>query len=90
MEQVPPRHSIYGLPPPGRLNLIVAVPVGGWTADDLPPDVHFGADGRVATVVFEGAGPDEAVVAALAARLAAWKPIVTAAPDCSPPNGVPA
>jgi hypothetical protein len=39
-------------------------------ADDLPPGVHITAGGRVATVVFEGAGPDEAVMAELEGQLA--------------------
>ena len=43
-----------------------------YTADDLPPGVHFNADGRVATVVFEGAGPDAAAMAGLEARPAEW------------------
>jgi hypothetical protein len=40
-------------------------------ADGLPPGVHLNADGRVATVVFEGAGPIPAVLAGLEARLVA-------------------
>jgi hypothetical protein len=64
------RRSVGGLPPPGQLDLIVAVPVGSGMADDLPLGVHLNADGRVATVVFERAGPDEAVMAELEARLA--------------------
>ncbi|MBN9521182.1 hypothetical protein J0H58_22120 [bacterium] len=63
--------SVGGLPPPGQLSLVVAVPVGCGMADDLPPGVHFNADGRVATVVFEGAGPDAKVLAGLEAR---WVP----------------
>jgi len=64
------RQALGGLPPPGQLDLIVAVPVGSGKADDLPPGLYFNADGRVATVVFEGAGPDQAVVAGLEAQLA--------------------
>ncbi len=63
------QRSVGGLPPPGQLDLVVAVPVGCGMADDLPPGVHLNADGRVATVVFEGAGPDAAVTAGLEARL---------------------
>jgi hypothetical protein len=37
-------------------------------ADDLTVEVHFNADGRAETVVFEGVGPDPAVVAELEAR----------------------
>jgi hypothetical protein len=50
--------ALGGLPPPGQLDLVVAVPVGCGMADDLPPGVHFNADGSVATVVFEGMGPE--------------------------------
>lgn len=64
------------LPPPGRLDLVVAVPVGSGMADDLPPGVHFNADGRVATVVFEGAGPDEAVMVGLEAKFVAWGQVI--------------
>ncbi|HEX4611067.1 MAG TPA: hypothetical protein VH092_22950 [Urbifossiella sp.] len=49
-------------------------------ADDLPPGVHYNADGRVATVVYEGVGPDTAVVAGLEARLAPSGLVVTARP----------
>ncbi|MBN9522538.1 hypothetical protein J0H58_29120 [bacterium] len=55
------RRSVGGLRPPGQLALVVAVPVGCGTADGLPPGVHLNADGRVATVVFEGVGPDAAL-----------------------------
>ncbi|MBN9518857.1 hypothetical protein J0H58_10115 [bacterium] len=53
----------------GELDLVVAVPVGSGTADHLPPGVHLNADGRVATVVFEGARPGPAVLEELVARL---------------------
>jgi len=59
------KRSLGDLPPPGRLDLVVADPVGSGMADDLPPCVHLTAGGWVATVVFEGAGPDEAVMARL-------------------------
>lgn len=64
------RPALGGRHPPGQLDLIVAVPVGCGMADDLPPGVHFNVDGRVVTVVFEGAGPDESVLAGLEARSA--------------------
>ncbi|HEX4610912.1 MAG TPA: hypothetical protein VH092_22165 [Urbifossiella sp.] len=48
--------SVGGCPPPGQLDLVVAVPVGCGMADDLPPGVHLNADGRVATVVTKGRG----------------------------------
>ena len=64
------RLQVGGLPPPGQLDLVVAVPVGSGIADGLPPGVHFNVDGSVATVVFEGAEPDPAVLAGLNARLA--------------------
>lgn len=47
-------------------------------ADDLSPGVHFNVDGRVATVVFEGARPDEAVVAGLEVRLGTSGLVATA------------
>lgn len=47
----------------------MAVPVEIVISDDLPPGVHFNIDGRVATVVFEGAEPDPAVLEAIEARL---------------------
>jgi hypothetical protein len=37
------RRLVGGLPPPGQLDLVVAVPVGCGIADDLPPKVHFNA-----------------------------------------------
>jgi len=74
------RRAVGGLPPLGQLDLIVAVSVGCGMADDLPPGVHLNVDGRVATVVFEGAGPDGAVVAGLEARLITSGLVVTAHP----------
>ena len=71
------RRAVGGLPTPGQLDLIVAVPVGSGMADDLPPGVHLNADGRVATVVFAGTEPDPAVLAELAARLAVWDTVIT-------------
>jgi len=53
----------------GRLDLVASVPAGSGMADDLPPGVHLSAGGRVATVVFEGAGPKVAVMVGLEARL---------------------
>jgi len=76
------RQALGGLPPPSQLNLIVAVPVVSGMADDLPRGVHFNADGRVATVVFEGAGSDEAVMAGLEARLVRWGMVITAGTEC--------
>ncbi|HYH63334.1 MAG TPA: hypothetical protein VD866_01410 [Urbifossiella sp.] len=70
------RRAVGGSLPPGQLNLIVAVPVGSGMADGLPPGVYFNVNGRVATVVFEGAGPDEAVMAGLEARLVAWGKVI--------------
>jgi hypothetical protein len=71
---------VGGLPPPGQLDLVVAVPVGSGMADDLPPGVHFNADGSVATVVFEGSEPDPAVLAGLHARLGPSGLVITAHP----------
>jgi hypothetical protein len=65
----------------GRLDLVVAVPVGSGMADDLPPGVYLTADGRAATVVFEGAKADPAALAGLGARLAQWGTILAASPD---------
>ena len=45
------------------------MPVGCGMADDLPRRVHLNAEGRVGTVVFEGAVPDAAVLDRLEARL---------------------
>jgi len=78
------KRSLSGLPPPGQLDLVVAVPVGCGMTDDLPPGVHFTADGRVATVVFVGAGPDEGVMAGLAARQAGWETVPHAGPGLAP------
>ncbi|MBN9521432.1 hypothetical protein J0H58_23400 [bacterium] len=64
------RRSVGGLPPPGQLELVEALPVGSGMADGLPPGLHFNANGRVATVVFEGAVPDPAVMAGLEVKLA--------------------
>ncbi len=75
---------VSGLPPRGQLDLAVAVPVGCGMADDLPPGVHLPADGRVATVVFEGAGPDAAVMAGLQKRLVAFALEVTSTPTPTP------
>jgi hypothetical protein len=69
---------VGGLPPPGQLDLVVAVPVGSGLAEDLPPGVHFNVDGSVATVVFDGPEPDPAVLAGLHARLDPSGPAVTA------------
>lgn len=82
------RRSVGGLPPPGQLDLVVVVPVGSGTADGLPPGIHLNADGRVATVVFEGAGPGAAVMARLEARLAGWGKVITAGPEqvTAPPS----
>jgi hypothetical protein len=74
------RRSVGGHPPPGQLDPIVAVPVVSGMADDLPPGVHFNADGRVATVVYEGREPDPAVLAGLEARLAQPGLVITSAP----------
>jgi hypothetical protein len=74
------RRLVGGLPPPGQLDLVVAVPVGCGMADDLPAGVHFNVDGRVATVVYDGPEPDPAVLAALNARLAPSGLAITAAP----------
>lgn len=74
------RRSVGGLPPPGQLDLVVAVPVGSGMADDLPPGVHLNADGSVATVVFDGAEPDPAVMAGLEARLGRAGLAITARP----------
>ena len=74
------RQRVGDRPPPGRLDLVVAVPVGCGMADDLPPGVHFNADGRVATVVYEGKGPDAAVMAGLEVRLATTGLVVTTHP----------
>jgi hypothetical protein len=49
-------------------------------ADDLPPGVHYTADGRVATVAFDGAGPDRTVMAELEARLSRSGLAITAHP----------
>ena len=49
--------------------------------DDLPPGVRFNADGRVATVVFEGAGPNPAMVAPLEARLSRTGLLITTTQD---------
>jgi hypothetical protein len=62
--------TIGDLPPPGQLEMVVAVPVGCDMADGQGPGVYFNADGRVATVVFAGKEPDPAVFAGLKARLA--------------------
>jgi hypothetical protein len=35
------RRAVGGRPPPGQLDLVVAVPVGCGKADDLPPRVPF-------------------------------------------------
>ncbi|HEX4609710.1 MAG TPA: hypothetical protein VH092_16040 [Urbifossiella sp.] len=69
------KRKVGGFPPPGQLDLVVAVPVGCGMADDLSPGVHYHADGRVATVVYEGADP--AVLAALQARVAPSGLIIT-------------
>ena len=74
------KRSVVGLPPPGQFELVVAVPVGCGMVDDLPPGVHFNADGRVATVVYEGAGPDPAVMAGLQVRLVPSGLAITSAP----------
>jgi hypothetical protein len=50
-------------------------------ADDLPPGVHYNADGRAATVVYEGAEPDRAVLAALHARVVSTGLVVTSHAD---------
>ena len=71
---------VGGLPPPGQLDLVVAVPVGSGMADDLPPGVHLNVDGSVATVVFDGAEPDGAVMAGLEARLGPSGLAITAHP----------
>jgi hypothetical protein len=55
----------------------VGVPIQSSMADDLPPGIHLNAGGRVATVVFEGAGPDPAVLAGLEARLTSSGLVVT-------------
>jgi hypothetical protein len=58
-------------------------------ADDLPPGVHFNADGRVATVVYEGVGPDPGVMTALQARVVPTGLVITTDPtpeNTSPPN----
>jgi hypothetical protein len=78
------RLVVGGLPPPGQLDLVVAVPVGSGLSDDLPPGVHFNVDGRVATVVFEGAGPEPTMLARLEARLVPWGMVITSAPDPRP------
>jgi hypothetical protein len=67
---------VGGLPPPGQLDLVVAVPVGSGIAADLPPGVHFNVDGRVATVVFDGAEPDPEVLVGLEARLVVWGNVI--------------
>jgi hypothetical protein len=64
----------------GPADLMVAVPVGSGMADDLPPGVHYTADGRVATVAFDGAGPDRTVMAELEARLSRSGLAITAHP----------
>jgi hypothetical protein len=63
-------YALGELLPPGLLDLVAAVPVGCGMTDDLPHGVHFNVDGRVATAVFEGAGPDPAVLAGSEDRLA--------------------
>ncbi|QDU21282.1 hypothetical protein [Urbifossiella limnaea] len=49
-------------------------------ADDLPPGVYFEDDGRVATVVFDGTGPDPAALAGLEARLTTSSVVITTPP----------
>jgi hypothetical protein len=71
---------VGGLPPPGELSLVVAVPVGSGMADGLPAGVHFKTDGRVATVVSDGPAPDTAVLAGLKERLASSGFRITAHP----------
>ncbi len=70
------RRTVGGMSAAGQLDLVVAVPVGSGMADDLPPGVHLNADGRVATVVFEGTRPAPAVLAGLEARLAGYGLVV--------------
>jgi len=70
--------ALGALPPPGQLDLVVAVPVGCGMSDGLPPGVHLNADGRVATVVFDGAAPDPAVMRGLEGRLVPWGLVVIA------------
>ncbi|QDU23769.1 hypothetical protein [Urbifossiella limnaea] len=48
-------------------------------ADDLPPGVHFNADGRVTTVVYDGDGPDPVVLAGLEDRLTPVGKLIIAA-----------
>ncbi|QDU23843.1 hypothetical protein ETAA1_58510 [Urbifossiella limnaea] len=62
------RPAVGGMTLPGQFDLVVAVPVGCCTADDLTPCAHLTAERRVATVEFEGAKADLDGVAGLEAR----------------------
>jgi hypothetical protein len=78
------RRAIGGLPPPGQLELVVAVGDGADMAEGRPPGVYYNADGRVATVVFAGPGPDRAMLGSLEARLAPWGMVIVNHPEEEP------
>ncbi len=74
------QHVVANRPPPGQLEMVVAVPFGCGMAFDQPPGVHFNVDGRCATVVFEGPEPDPAIMEPLRARLVPWGSTIVSHP----------
>ena len=73
--------AIGDMPPPGQLELVVAVPLLGCDmAEGDSPGVYYNSDGRVATLVFVGPEPDAAVLTSLEARLAPWGKVIVAHP----------